>query len=64
MDDDRILPDIHTLDDARVRIVSLEERVLELEKEMLTCLKWMRIQAETEAAKTDPNVKLTGRLKS
>lgn len=42
------LPDINTLDDARVRIVSLEARCDELEQQMLVCLKWMRIQAESQ----------------
>jgi hypothetical protein len=39
------------------RIEALEARVQTLEEEMVTCLSWMRIQAEREAEKVDPTFK-------
>lgn len=36
-------------------IVTLEKRIRRLEEEMALCLRWMRVQAELEAKKKDPN---------
>lgn len=39
---------------AEQNVQRLEQRVIQLEEEMLLCLKWMRVQAEIEAKKRDP----------
>jgi hypothetical protein len=43
--------------DLETRNKALEDRVYTLEQEMATCLTWMKMQAEKEAEKVDPNFK-------
>lgn len=45
------------ISDLKSRNEALEGRVQALEEEMTTCLSWMRIHAEREAAKVDPTFK-------
>ena len=40
---------------AERNIKVLEQRLIRAEEELALCLKWMRVQAELEAKKKDPN---------
>ena len=40
---------------AEENIRRLEKRVIELEDQVTICLRWMRVQAELEAKKKDPD---------
>lgn len=47
------------LKNAETNVKRLEKRVIQLEEEILLCLKFMRLAAEKAAKEKDPNFKLT-----
>lgn len=52
-------PDEKTrLKNAETNVKRLEKRLIQVEEEMLLCLKFMRIAAEKAAKEKDPNFKI------
>jgi hypothetical protein len=51
------MSDADKLRTAELSIKNLESRLVTVEEQLATCLRWMRKQAELEAQKKDPEFK-------